>query len=260
MAMQFLNKRKKTHTKWIVFLVLFVCIILLGFFSKPLHSFFVRVTHPVVQTATVMNDVTTSVKTLPLSKNKLTQEVAILKQENERLTGLLVDLQKEKSETTMWNSLFPAKPVVDFVRASIVSKPNQSPYDTFLLDAGQTNGVLAGAYIAVNEISLLGTIDTVSAHSSTGILFSSPNVQTHARLERSNYDVVLTGRGGGNMIVEVPREIDTALGDRVLYPTHHNAIIGVIRDITFDERNANKKLFITLPTNILTLDHVYVER
>lgn len=258
--MQFLNKRKKTYTKWIVFLVLFVCILLLGFFSKPLRSFFVRVTHPVVQTATVMNDITTSVKTLPLSKNKLTQEVATLKQENERLVGLLVDLQKEKSETIMWSSFFPAKSVTDFVRAPIISKPNQSPYDTFLLDVGQENGVLTGAYVAVNEISVLGTINTVDAHTSTGILFSSPNVKTNARLERSNYDVVLIGRGGGNMIVEVPREIDTALGDRVLYPTHHNAVIGVIRDITFDDRNANKKLFITLPTNILTLDHVYVER
>ncbi len=258
--MQFLNKKKKSHTKWIVFLVLLICIILVGFFSQGVRSFFVRITHPVVQTATVASEVAASAKTLPLSKNKLMQEVGVLKQENERLAGLLVDLQKEKSETVMWSTLFPAKSVVDFVRASIISKPNQSPYDTFLLDAGQTNGVLAGAYIAVNEISLLGTIDTAEANTSTGILFSSPNTKTNARLERSNYDVLLVGRGGGNMIVEVPKEIDTALGDRVLYPAHQNAIIGVIRDITFDDRNANKKLFITLPTNILTLDHVYIER
>lgn len=258
--MQFLNKRKKTHTKWIVFLVLFLCIVFLGFFIKPLRAFFIQLTRPIIKSTTLVSDTTTVVQTLPLSKGALLKEVDTLKQENERLVELLVNLQKEKSETVLWNNLFPTKPVTDFIRASIISKPNQSPYDTFLLDVGQENGVLPGSYIAVNESSVLGTIDTVDTYTSTGILFSSPNVKTNARLERSNYDVVLTGRGGGNMIVEVPREIDTALGDRVLYPAHHNTVIGVIRDITFDERNANKKLFITLPTNILTLDHVYIER
>lgn len=259
--MQFLNKKKKSHTKWIVFTVLFVVIIFFGFFVRPLRTLFVGLTHPVVQTATSLNSVVEKTKTLPLSKYGLTQEIEKVKKENERLVGLLVDLQKEKTETGLWASLFPSHTPADFIRAPIISKPNQSPYDTFLLGVGEADGVTAGAYISINEISLLGTIDTIhGAHRSTGILFSSPNVETHARLERSNYDVILTGRGGGNMIVEVPREIETALGDRVLYPTHYNAVIGVIRDITFDDRNATKKLFITLPTNILTLDHVYIKK
>ncbi len=67
-------------------------------------------------------------------------------------------------------------------------------------------------------------------------------------------------RGGGNMIVEVPKEIETALGDKIVFPENSNKVIGVIRDIISDDRDADKKLYITLPTNVLTLDHVFIQQ
>jgi cell shape-determining protein MreC len=160
-----------------------------------------------------------------------------------------------------WSTLFADQYAVgNLIRIPIISKPNQSPYDTFVLDIGDHADVKTGSFMITDSQAVLGTIDSLSGTTAIGMLFSSPKVQTVARLERSNYDVTVVGVGGGNMVVEVPKEIETALGDKVLYPSFHNRVIGIIRDITLDDRDANKKLYITLPTNMLTLDHIYVEK
>jgi hypothetical protein len=64
---------------------------------------------------------------------------------------------------------------------------------------------------------------------------------------------------GGNMIAEVPKDTETTLGDKILLPSYSNKIIGIIKDISIDDRSVYKKLYITLPVNIFNLDYVYIK-
>lgn len=260
--MHFLGKKRKAYNRPVLFGIIFIVIIILGFSASSFMKTALFLTWPFVRVSTYVVDKTESIqKTVGTSKEEFVFERTVLQQENERLQNMVLNLEKEKSETQTWTQLFPSTPeVMSLVRGLIISKPNQSPYDTFIIDAGSSKGIYPGAYMVINNTSVLGTIDSVEQNTSIGKLLSSPGLKTVGRLERTGYDVTLEGKGGGNMIVEVPKEIETALGDRVLYPTYNNRVIGVIRDITLDDRDATKKLYITLPTNILTLDHVYIEK
>lgn len=258
--MQSLSKKKSISKQYILVLSVILGLVLVGFFTNPFQNFLVHIFTPVTRGSVQLQYITEPIISSTTSKTKLLEEITKLKNENQNLSTRLTTLEQEKNTTSIWMDLFPTRAPRDFLLIPIISKPNQSPYDTFLLDAGSLEGVRSGAYLFLNQNTIIGTIDTVQDDTALGVLFSSPSKKTQARLERSSYDVTLLGRGGGNMIVEVPKEIETALGDRVLYPVFHNSVIGVIRDITVDERNANKKLFITLPTNILTLDHISVEK
>ncbi len=259
--MQSLNKKRKSPHAWILYGVIIGCIVILSIGVHFVRPLFIKLSRPLVLSADVVTTHVGMLDVWSLSKSELITEINTLKQENERLVLYTTDLEKQKNESIVWNTLFSGQySLENLIRAPIISKPNQSPYDTFILDAGSRSGITAGSFMIVDSQAVLGKIDSVSETSSIGILFSSPKVTTVARLERSNYDVTLVGTGGGNMVVEVPKEIETALGDRVVYPLFHNRVIGIIRDITLDDRDANKKLYITLPTNILTLDHVYVEK
>lgn len=261
--MSYLNstKRKSGYSvrKWIViFLILFVLFLVRSY----LYTFFLFISKPFIHTSSVLDTTTTTLsETTQLSKKALVEEINVLKKQNEELVlrlGFLenqqvkfLDIEKNFGLTLKQN---------DFILAPIISKPNQSAYDTLILAKGSDDGMRVGKYVYMDTYGVLGVVDSVTESTSVVKLFSSPGVQTSSRLERTGYDVVLIGRGGGNMIVEIPKEIETALGDRITFPVLPNTVIGIIRDITLDDRSVYKKLYITLPVNILTRDFVYVQK
>lgn len=260
-VMQSLSRRKKSKKHWVVYTIILCVLLLLTIGTGFIRPIVIGMSRPLVKTANNARDTARMADVWSLSKGELVAQIDALKAENEQLVLTKTNLEKEKSESLVWSTLFAETYTVDsLIRTLIISKPNQSPYDTFILDAGSVDGVREGAIVTIDTTAILGHIDSVQEYTSTAVLFSSPRVETVARLERSNSDVTLVGTGGGNMVVEIPKEIETALGDRVLLPAFHNKVIGIIRDITLDDRDANKKLYITLPTNILTLDHVFVEK
>ncbi len=259
--MQFSNKRKKKSPSLIVYgVIVFVVaffIILRAFF----HPLFVLVSKPFVSLGSYIHKQTPRATSIGLSKQDLITEINKLKSENELLVLTNNELLSKEALLSEFESSFGEnRELLNLQLVHVVSKPNQSVYDTILVSSGTDDGLVVGQSVFVNEFSLIGVIDHVEKNTAVALLFSSPGYKTFARLERTGYDVTVVGRGGGNMIVEVPKEVETALGDRLLYPALDNKVIGIIRDITLDDRDANKKLYITLPTNILTLDHMYIQK
>ncbi len=259
--MQFLTNRKKKYSRvWIV-LSVFVLIMVLRFIQTPLRSVFVFVTHPFISLGTGIQNKTTVFSSTSKSKQELLTEIDSLKKENEALVLENNSLMQGKALVEEFKNsfgLFPSELQLQY--AHVFSKPNQSVYDTLLVSEGSNEGIAVGQSVFINNYALIGLVDSVTKDNARIVLFSSPGQKTNGRLERSGYDITLVGRGGGNMVVELPKEIETALGDKITYPLENNHVIGIIRDITVDDRDANKKIYITLPTNILTLDHVYIKK
>lgn len=261
--MSYLNssKRKSIYSvkKWVLVFCILLILFLLRSFLQPLFLF---ISKPFIHTGqTIDTKVDTVLQTATLSKAQLLDQITLLKKQNEELVlriGFLENQQVKFSDIEKNFGLTSADNA--FLLAPIISKPNQSAYDTLILAKGSTDGITVGQYVYMDTYAVLGVIDSVTETTSVVKLFSSPATNTQARLERTGYDITLIGRGGGNMIVEIPKEIETALGDRISYPLIPNTVVGVIRDITLDDRSVYKKLYVTLPVNILTLDFVYIQK
>lgn len=259
--MSYLNssKRKSLYSfkKWVIIFFVILIVFLLRSFLQPLFLF---ISKPFIHTGqTIEANVDTALQTATLSKAQLLDQITLLKKQNEELVLRIGFLENQQTKFTDIEKNFGLVPKENsFLLTPIISKPNQSAYDTLILAKGTNDGISVGQYVYMDTYAVLGVIDSVTNTASVVKLFSSPATNTQARLERTGYDITLIGRGGGNMIVEIPKEIETALGDRISFPPIPNTVVGVIRDITLDDRSVYKKLYVTLPVNILTLDFVYV--
>jgi cell shape-determining protein MreC len=254
------NKKNKSVYFWVI-----VCIVcLLIFFRITKNStkpFFLFISKPFISVGVYIRDALSGISSTGVSREDLLHEIQSLKSENELLSLENSTLMQDRALVEEFKNSFGLFPeVLNLMHAHVISKPNQSLYDTILIAKGEADGVAVNQGVFVNKFMLIGLIDSVTQKTATVVLFSNPGRRTSARLERTGYDVTLIGRGGGNMIVEVPKEIETALGDKIVFPEYSNKVIGVIRDIISDDRDADKKLYITLPTNVLTLDHVFIQQ
>lgn len=259
--MSYLNSTKRksgfAFKKWVLIIVILGLLFALRTLFFPL---FLALSKPFIHTSEKITTTTTTlVERAQLSKQALIQEIETLKKQNEELVLRLGFLENQQIKFSDIEKNFGLSALEkSYILAPVISKPNQSAYDTLILSKGTTDGINVGNYVFIDTYAVLGVVDSVTETTSVIKLFSSPAVNTQARLERTGYDVTLIGRGGGNMIVEIPKEIETALGDRISFPALPNTVIGVIRDITLDDRSVYKKLYVTLPVNMLTLDFVYV--
>lgn len=159
---------------------------------------------------------------------------------------------------------------MSLVLASILSKPNQSLYDTLVIDVGTRNGIqVSDMVFALGDIPL-GRVSDVYPSSSKVILFSNPGQKTEAIVStkkpaqpdgRSDGDVFLEvmGRGGGNFEMIVPRDFEIVKGDEVVLPGINPFVLGIVETIISDPRDPFTKALLTSPVNIQELKFVQVE-
>ncbi len=105
---------------------------------------------------------------------------------------------------------------MNVVLAGILSRPNQSLYDTLLIDAGSNQGIQVGNIVfAIGNVPI-GKIVQVYASSANVILFSNPGEKTdiiislgHSLTSEASKDIPMqaVGRGGGNFELNIPRDL-----------------------------------------------------
>jgi hypothetical protein len=101
----------------------------------------------------------------------------------------------------------------EYVFARVLMKPNQSPYDTLILDVGERDGVRLGDQVFAHGVwcileKYLKWMRVLRKH----CLYSAPGEKTLARLPASGIDVELIGRGGGAFSVALSRDVLVAAG------------------------------------------------
>ncbi len=177
--------------------------------------------------------------------------------ENISLREKVTALEFEKSTLTLalnqehsLEALLGRLPQPGEVIASVLTRPPQSPYDLFIIDAGERDGIAVGAQAGLPEGPLLGTISDVFASSAKVKLFSSAGEKTEAVLERGNTPVILEGRGGGAFRVKVPRETPAVIGDRIISADTSYRLLGVIEDISVSSTDSFKEISARSPANI----------
>ena len=151
--------------------------------------------------------------------------------------------------------------------ASILSKPNQSPYDTLIIDVGTNEGVTVGQRVFAEGNVPIGKIGEVYTNSAKVILFSNPGEKTEAVIggnstsgESGNVSMQLVGRGGGNFEMVLPRDFVLAVGTEIDLPGVTPYILGTVQTILSDPRDAFQKALIVSPINIQQQKFMEIEK
>ncbi len=142
---------------------------------------------------------------------------------------------------------------VEEVVASVLTRPPQSPYDLFVIDAGEKEGLMVGAWVRLPEGPLLGTISDLFAHSAKVKLFTTAGEKTEAVLERGGVPVILEGRGGGSFRIVVPRETWVEAGDRVVSADTGESLLGVVEKVVVEPTDSFKEILVKSPANIFSV-------
>lgn len=144
------------------------------------------------------------------------------------------------------------------VLAHVVTPPNRSIYDTMLIDAGAAERIVVGNTVYGLHDVALGKVLTVYEHSALVSLFSTSGVQTPGSVVGSGISVTLTGRGGGEYEIRMPRDIRFARGDVIAEQSAHANILAVVESIQADSRDPFITIRAKAPLNLQALPWVLV--
>ncbi len=142
--------------------------------------------------------------------------------------------------------------------AVVLGKANQSLYDTLIVDAGEVQGVVAGAKVFALGNIPIGYVEVAYQNSSKVILFSNSEERTTINLKETLFDLV--GRGGGNFELTLPRDFIIEEGEQAVLPGITPYTVAVVETIISDPRDSFKKALLVSPLNIGSLKFVQVEK
>ena len=194
------------------------------------------------------------------SRNTLESYVTDLKNQVQNLESANAELQVLKDENTKLKNQMLRSETQQRILSTILVKPNRTPYDTIIVDAGSAEGVVAGSKVYANGNTLIGTVADVSTHTAHITLFSTPGQQTEGVVIGSDITVTLTGRGGGAFEIDVPREVVLPEGNVVTNVATFSNPIAIVGTQISSDRDAIKKILAKTPVNIQELKWVEITK
>ena len=194
------------------------------------------------------------------SRNTLESYVTDLKNQVQNLESANAELQVLKDENTKLKNQMLRSETQQRILSTILVKPNRTPYDTIIVDAGSAEGVVAGSKVYANGNTLIGTVADVSTHTAHITLFSTPGQQTEGVVIGSDITVTLTGRGGGAFELDVPREVVLPEGNVVTNLATFSNPIAIVGTQISTDRDAIRKILAKTPVNIQELKWVEITK
>ena len=144
------------------------------------------------------------------------------------------------------------------ILANVITIPNRSVYDTFLIDAGMAEGVTAGQQVSAFGAVAIGTIAAVNQHTATVMLYSAPDSQIAGNATEGDVAVSLIGRGAGEYEVHMPRSVHFTVGDAISTQSVTPLILARIEKIETDPRDPFQRLLAKAPVTLSSLKWVIV--
>lgn len=144
------------------------------------------------------------------------------------------------------------------VLAGVLARPNRSPYDTIILDAGSVHGVSEGDLVLGYGSVALGEIREVFEHSSRAVLFSTPGTETEVLLASPRIAVTLVGRGGGTFEMILSRDAEVVAGTELLFPGAEPLLVGTVEKVISDPRDPFQRALAAAIVPLSELDVVFI--
>lgn len=185
------------------------------------------------------------------SKSDLHKQNVLLKAQLAKYEDRITQMQTLEAENDSLKELMGRiKPEYKVVLSAILAKPNQTPYDTLVIDRGSNDGIKPDQLVFAQGNILIGYIESVEQNSAKVLMYSTPGNISQVIYGSTGKYFNARGAGNGTLEVEVSREIDVAVGDQFYYPGLDDTLVGVTRKVDFDPRDSFKKAIIKSPVNI----------
>ena len=142
------------------------------------------------------------------------------------------------------------------VTAPIVSSVNASPYGTFLLGAGESDGIALNSLVMTADGFVIGTVTELHPH--TALISEVLAGGTDTEVVIGTTPATVEGRGSGNGRAEIPRDVSIATGTPAIAPTLGSHPIGIVGRVESAQASASQTMYLSLPINIAALRYVYI--
>jgi cell shape-determining protein MreC len=185
----------------------------------------------------------------PLASRKtLLDENKKLRAEIDRLSSFKIQNELLRAENeALGNLLGVGENRSGGITARILSTLTSSPFSTIVVESGEESGVSVGDYVVIEGGIAIGFISEVGKRTSLVTLFTAPSEKTGILL--GNASVEMVGRGGGNAVAELPRDIE--ISEDGLVPLKGSKFaVGIVGRIESSPADAFQKVFINVPTSI----------
>lgn len=193
------------------------------------------------------------------SRDALIQTLKIKDEELSRIRyeSLLFGLLTKENESL--RKAVSARPKGDVKTARVLWRPPTAGYDTLGIDIGSADGVQENDMVIFSGVAL-GKIVSVSSSSSLVKLFSSPGSSNDVILGTPSAVVVARGLGAGSFEVSIPQGIKVAVGDVVRFPASNSLLLGVVQNVSSEERDILQTVHFSIPVSFSELDFVSIIR
>ncbi len=152
------------------------------------------------------------------SKQTLGTEVDRLSRELLEANLLLADRDLLLTENTLLKEQFGRSNAKESrVIGTVLASPPRSPYDTAVLDVGESAGVEVGDRALVGSV-VLGVVSRVYPRTSVVEFYSTAGKKTEVSIlhDHASIPVEAVGQGGGEFAVTLPKEVSIGVGDKVV--------------------------------------------
>jgi len=153
-----------------------------------------------------------------------------------------------------------AESPADTLIAGVLSQPGTSPYDTFVIDRGDSSGVVEGALVYAGEGAAIGSVIAVYGESALVLLASAPGVHSTAYVFGPDIFTDAVGQGGGTLRIEVPQGIPLAPGDIVMLPGAGRGAYGTVVEVESLASSPFQYGYVTPPVPLRSIRYVHVAR
>ena len=257
------NKSKKVTRAFVIALIIFTLFyfragIFKGF-SYAAHSVF----KPVMIFGNNLGNKFSSIGSAVSFKKMIIAENKELKIQLGESVAKTANYNSVLDENIKLKEILNRKPwSANFILGNILSQKNQSIYSSILIDLGANDGISEGQRVFALGNIPVGRIAQVEANSSKVVLYSSPGERTEVIVSGSTYSgfMEVVGRGGGNFEIILPRDFVIAEGTEIILPGAFPYVLGAVKTIISDPRDAFQKALIVSPVNIQELKFVQVEK
>lgn len=189
-------------------------------------------------------------RSLVEENNSLKDTIALYEEQSARYRALEVQNDALRDIASLVESEREGK------AARVLSSFRTSPYGTFVIGAGERDGIARGDIVLTPGGFALGRITDLDAHTaSVNALFAPGNM---AEVIVGDVAFSVEGRGGGNARAEIPRGALIAKGDAAIVPEFGGRVAGIIGEIVSASSSATQTVFLRLPHNLDSLRFVYV--
>ncbi len=180
------------------------------------------------------------------SRNDLLEEIATYQNDIAKQAANATLIKKLQSENQELRELLSATDT-ERIAASVIARPPFLPYDAYLIDRGEADGIKVGSLVYYHNNYALGYVTKTFSQSALVTLYSAPRVRFTAYVMGPNIFANARGEGGGVIRVSVPQGVMLKAGNVVIAPGIHGGLIGSISSVTSEPTEPEQHGFVTLP-------------